>query len=98
MNIVTLGQLILVGCIETRQMSVLAAEGICHVSAADICPVSTADICFVATEDISLVSTADIFPAARPDSRLVSKHIADVSEISIVAISPCSILREVVRR
>ena len=31
--------------VETRQMSDLATEDICHVSAADICPASTADIC-----------------------------------------------------
>ena len=30
-------------CVETRQMSVLAAEGICPVSTADICPASTED-------------------------------------------------------
>ena len=38
-------------CAETRQMSVLATEDICPVSAADICPASTADICPVSTED-----------------------------------------------
>ena len=48
-------------CVETRQMSVLATEDICPVSAADICPVSTADICPVSAEDIYPVSTADIW-------------------------------------
>ena len=38
-------------CVETRQMSVLATEDICPVSAADICPVSTEDIYPVSTED-----------------------------------------------
>ena len=38
-------------CIETSQMSVLATEDICPVSAADICPVSTDDIYPVSTED-----------------------------------------------
>ena len=46
-------------CVETRQMSVLATEDICPVSAADICPVSTADICPVSTEDIYPVSAED---------------------------------------
>ena len=32
-------------CVDTRQMSILATEDICPVSAAGICPVSTADIC-----------------------------------------------------
>ena len=38
-------------CVETGQMSVLATEDICPVSAADICPVSTEDTCPVSTED-----------------------------------------------
>ena len=43
-------------CVETRQMSALAAEGICLVSTADICPVSTEDIYPVSTADMSSVT------------------------------------------
>ena len=58
--------------VETRQMSVLATEDICPVSAADICPVSTADICPVSTEDIYPVSTEDATAAGLRPAAVMS--------------------------
>ena len=59
-------------CVETTQMSVLAKEDICPVSAEDICPVSTADICPVSTEDIYSVSTEDTTAAGRRPAAVLS--------------------------
>ena len=59
-------------CVETRQMSVLATENICPVSAADICPVSSADICPVSTENIYPVSTEDGTAAGRRPAAVMS--------------------------
>ena len=42
-------------CVETRQMSVLATDDICPVSAADICPVSARN---VEVSEVSTVATS----------------------------------------
>ena len=65
-------------CVDTRQMSVLAAEDICLVSTADICPGSAADICPVSTADICAVSTEAIYPVSTEDRMAAGRRPAAV--------------------
>ena len=55
--------------------------------------VETGQMSAAETGQMSAVQTRQIFSVAGADICLVSAHNGDVSEVSIVAISPCSSLR-----
>ena len=56
-------------CVETRQMSVLATEDICLVSAADISLVARTDICLLSTHNVDVSDVSIVAMSQRSSLR-----------------------------